>query len=100
MSEILFGLKRKNCEADNDTSRQKEGLQDNGYVVERDKDSDGIRLNNSLECKIIYLYEFDVGWLNYYLYSIFYTILMYSTHKCCKKYQVDWTLSPFHKKGD
>ena len=55
MSEIFFGLKRKDCEADNNTSRQKEGLQDNGYVVERDKDSDGIRLNNSLECKIIYL---------------------------------------------
>ena len=55
MSEIFFGLKRKDCEADNNTSRQKEGLQDNGYVVEWDKDSDGIRLNNSLECKIVYL---------------------------------------------
>ena len=55
MSEIFFGLKRKDCEADNNTSRQKEGLQDNGYVVERDKDSDSIRLNNSLECKILYV---------------------------------------------
>ena len=55
MSEILFGLKRENCEADDDTSCQKEGLQDNCYVVERDKDSDGIRLNNSLECKIVYV---------------------------------------------
>ena len=55
MSEIFFGLKRKDCEADNNTSRQKEGLQDNCYVVERDKDSDGIRLNNSLECKIVYV---------------------------------------------
>ena len=55
MSEIFFCLKRKDCEADNNTSRQKEGLQDNCYVVERDKDSDGIRLNNSLECKTVYV---------------------------------------------